>query len=129
MTTKQSISLACVTLFAGAALGASYSTWQQGSAVAEANYGVTLKIRQIPNRLPGSNDSPVFRCEVWSGRFLCKATILQYASFAPQRDKCSISILSQSRAIFHIDGYDIECTDYNIGSDTHSNATWKRLNQ
>jgi hypothetical protein len=132
MTTKAAISLAVVTLvlggIIGAALGARYSSWQQGSVVAEAGSG-TLKIRQIPTNPPGLNDSYAYRCEVWSGGLLCKATILHYADFAAHPSKCSIEVVSPSRALFHIDGYDIECTDYGIGSDTHSNSTWRRLNQ
>ncbi len=132
MTTKAAILLAFVTLVLGgvfgAALGAWYSTWQQGTIVAEANSD-TLKLRQIPTNPPGLNDSYAYRCEVWSQGLLCKATILHYADFAAQPGKCSIEVISPSRALFHIDGYDIECTDYGTGSDTHSNSTWRRLNQ
>jgi hypothetical protein len=132
MTNRTAIALAVVTLALGGAMGAAlgtlYSSWQQGSVVAEAESG-TFKLRQLPTRPPGLNDSYAYRCEVWSQGLLCKATILRYADFAAQPDKCSIDVVSPSRVLFHIDGYDIEWTGDNMGSDTHSNSTFRRLNQ
>ena len=132
MTTSKPIALAVFTLllggFVGFAFGARYSTWHQGSIVAEAKSGY-LKIRQIPTHLPGLNDSYAYRCEIWGDGLLFKATTLYYRDFAAQAGKCSIDVLSSSRAIFHIDGYDIECTNWGLGSDRECDATWTRLNQ
>jgi hypothetical protein len=132
VTTRAAISLAAMTLVLGAVIGFAlvprYSSWQEGSVIAEAGSG-SLKLRQIPTDSPGLNDSYVYRCELWSQGLLCKATILHYADFAAQPSKCSIEVVSPSRAIFHIDGYDIECADFGFGSDTHSDSTWRRLNQ
>jgi hypothetical protein len=132
MTTMKAILLAAVTMlfggFVGAVLGARYSTWKEGHVVAEAGGG-TLKIREIPTQFPSLNDGHAYRCEVWSQNLLCKATMLRYEDFSAQPGKCSIEILSPSLAIFHIDGYDIECTRYGMSDDTHSTSAWKRLNE
>ena len=81
-----------------------FGGWVIAHAEGEGRY--SFKIRKVPLSPPGVNDGYVYRCEVWSGDVLVRASAYTEDSWIARR----VSITpGQTQVVFQLDDYHITC--------------------